>query len=123
MFERKDLRCQVGDLAVVVRCYNLSNIGKIVRIVSPYSPESANYIPNDFGTYDWVVVTYGHLTWLQLHPYKRWRRKRGPASDDNLSPIRGLQMSPQALDQLTDRPGFRCRYYSHSERPLYPLCM
>lgn len=81
----KALRCKVGDLCVVVKARSTANLGRIVRVVAPYSRELDDF---PMESADWMVECSTTLTWKRP-PDKRWRRKKGPVPDECLLPIRG----------------------------------
>jgi len=90
----KKLNCKPGDLAIVVDAHNVNNIGTIVKVIRKHSNQSAiSKQPDDF---IWMVeaprpMTYDHSGKLKF-------RKKGPAPDSILRPIRG---HPLGLDIAT----------------------
>jgi len=82
------LKCRIGDLAVVIDAFNKCNIGRIVHVVGRCTSDSP--LPPSFGSLsncDWLVQCPTLLTWDI--DGKRLRRKRGPVPDFALQPIRG----------------------------------
>lgn len=91
------LKCRVGDLAVVIGAYNKCNVGKIVKVVDTYSPDKASWMEGIHDAFDWIVESPSPLVWGGAG--RRWRRKRGPAPDFALQPIRGADES-QSVQQV-----------------------
>jgi hypothetical protein len=96
----KNLRCCVGDLAVIVDAFNKCNVGKIVRVVEPYSFDKATWLTGLNDHNDWIVTCPSPLVWTN-DDGRRWRRKRGPVPDFALQPIKGIPAQDQ---QETERP-------------------
>ena len=78
------LRCQPGDMALVIRAEHLHNIGLIVRVLRPYSGGDIDLPGKGFL---WEVDCRQLQMWT-LHGQVLWRH-RGPVPDDYLLPIRG----------------------------------
>ena len=80
------MRCKVGDLAVVVRAENRTNLGRIVRVVGRDDGTGLLRFPGQRVV--WTVACHRAMTWYLRG--KRYRRKTGPVPDNRLQPIRGL---------------------------------
>jgi hypothetical protein len=80
------IRCKPGDLAVVINAKNRCNLGHIVRIIAPHDDSGDIVLWDDSNV--WLVEAASPLTWSEGK--KRFRRKLGPAPDNQLQPIRGL---------------------------------
>lgn len=79
-------RCKPGDLAIVVRAHNPSNIGTIVKVIGLY--DGTGDLPCPEATCAvWLIESTKPTTWI--FNGKRYRRKRGPVPDSQLQPIRG----------------------------------
>ncbi len=77
-------RCKPGDLAVVIKSINNTNLGRVVRVLALHDgtgplgaigPKPA-----------WLVCAPTAMTWRDGP--KRYRRKSGPVPDVQLQPIR-----------------------------------
>lgn len=78
-------RCRAGDLAVVIRAHYSCNLGRIVRVLAPHDGMGDRVFHN--AGVVWLVECAQPMTWSIGK--KRFRRKRGPAPDSCLKPIRG----------------------------------
>lgn len=78
------LRCQPGDIALVIRAEHLHNIGLIVKVVQPYSGGDIEINGKGFL---WEVDCRQLQMWMN-NGTVLWRH-RGPVPDDYLLPIRG----------------------------------
>lgn len=78
------LRCQPGDIALVIRAEHLHNIGLIVRVIQPYADGDIELIDKGFL---WEVDCRQLQMWM-ANGTVLWRH-RGPVPDDYLLPIRG----------------------------------
>lgn len=92
-------RCVAGDLAVVVHAHHRTNLGRIVKVLAPHDGRG-DLIFRDAG-FIWLVESSQPMTWSIGK--KRFRRKRGPAPDSYLKPIRGHT----ALDDAASTPNTR----------------
>lgn len=92
----KPLRCRVGDLCVVIHAAHPSNLGHIVRILSPYDPCGSEGCDIEMTDADWLVESAFPMTWSR-GKHRRWRRKRGPVPDEYLQPLRGGTPGQMAL--------------------------
>ena len=92
-------RCKPGDLAVVVKAEQQCNLGRIVRVVALHDGKGDLVYPPKFSPV-WLVESASGLTWKVKG--KRYRRKSGPAPDQQLQPIRGLPAA-DALDMTAER--------------------
>ena len=79
------MRCQIGDLAIVVSADNRCNLGSIVRIVALHDGKGDLNFSREAGPV-WMVTSARPLTWVCRG--KRLRRKTGPVPDRQLKPIR-----------------------------------
>ncbi len=78
--------CKVGDLAVVVKADNPTNLGIIVRVVELHDGNGFLAYPSSFGTV-WLCEGRSPMTW---HFRGRWIvALKGPIPDSQLQPIRG----------------------------------
>ena len=78
------LRCQPGDIALVIRSEHLHNIGLIVRVLHPYTGGDIELPDKGFL---WEVECRQLQMWM-LQSRVLWRH-RGPVPDAYLLPIRG----------------------------------
>ena len=88
------MKCRVGDLALVIEAQHSCNLGKIVRVIKPHdgSGDIVFWDTEDV----WLIESVLPLTWTVGK--KRYRRKRGPAPDAQLQPIRGLPEKEEQAD-------------------------
>lgn len=77
-------RCKPGDLAVVVQAQNSSNLGLIVRVVSPYA-QDANFAIKGML---WLCECSHPMTWVRSG--RTITAFSGPIPDSLLQPIRGI---------------------------------
>jgi hypothetical protein len=89
-------RCRPGDLAVVIDAHNQTNLGRIVQVIGPDDGKGDLKFPKDMLV--WIVESHKNMCW-QVGK-RKVRRKRGPAPDAQLQPIRGYR---SALDNATLR--------------------
>lgn len=82
-------RCKPGDLAVVVKAYHATNLGRIVHVLGVHDGQGELNMVGLSDTVWNVECAAGTMTWSRAHPKRRWRRKRGPIPDGALQPIRG----------------------------------
>ena len=94
-------RCKPGDLAVVVKAEQQCNLGRIVRVVALHDGKGDLVFPPKFSPV-WLVESASRMTWKVKAKGKRYRRKSGPAPDQQLQPIRGLPAA-DALDMTAER--------------------
>ena len=80
------MKCQVGDLAVVVRAQNRSNLGRIVRVIATHDGSGDLVFTSESG-HIWLVSCATPMKWTWNG--KVYRRKSGPVPDTQLQPIRG----------------------------------
>jgi hypothetical protein len=80
-----ETRCRAGDLAVVIHAHYPSNIGRIVRVISPQDSKGDLVFLNAGAV--WLTESSQPMTWSVGK--RRIRRKRGPIPDTYLQPIRG----------------------------------
>lgn len=99
----ESLKCKVGDLAVVVDSFNKSNIGKIVRVVDTYARAKVPWMVDRHDFFDWIIECPTVMVWSGGKGTRTYRRKRGPAPDYSLQPIRGDE-APEQLVQIQTRP-------------------
>lgn len=85
------LRCEPGDIALVVRAEHMHNIGLIVRVITPYLGGDIDLPCRGFL---WEVECKQLQMWM-MNGQIRWRH-RGPVPDDYLLPLRN-QPSRSAL--------------------------
>ncbi len=81
--------CKPGDLAVVVKGYNASNIGTIVQVIGLYTGQSEICAPE--GDVIWQAKASHPMRYDYSGVLRR--RRIGPVTDSQLRPIRG---APQA---------------------------
>ncbi len=86
------LRCQPGDLALVIRAEHLHNIGLIVRVLQPYPGGDIDLPGKDFL---WDVDCRQLQMWM-VNGSVLWRH-RGPVPDAFLLPIRDKRHEASAL--------------------------
>ncbi len=86
------LRCQPGDIALVIRAEHLHNIGLIVRVIQPYSGGDIELNGKGFL---WEVDCRQLQMWM-ANGTVLWRH-RGPVPDDYLLPIRGDEDARSSL--------------------------
>lgn len=85
------LRCQPGDLALVIRAEHLHNIGLIVRVLQPYPGGDIELPGKDFV---WEVDCRQLQMWM-MNGRILWRH-RGPVPDAYLLPIRKDRHPPSS---------------------------
>lgn len=92
------MNCKPGDLAVVIRSRTASNIGKIVRVLRPYSPADAGIFTLDTASMIWLCHTKGSpLEWSAALYIGVHQSESGPIPDECLRPI-----GRDCVAQLTD---------------------
>ena len=79
------MKCNVGDLAVVIRAQCKSNLGRIVLIVA--ADDGTDFVKFKNEGPVWRVKSERPQTWYV--DGKRYRRKIGPVPENRLQPIRG----------------------------------
>ena len=80
------LRCQPGDIALVIRAEHLHKIGLIVRVLRPYTNGDIELTGKGFL---WEVECRQLQMWM-ANSRVLWRH-RGPVPDEYLLPTRGNQ--------------------------------
>lgn len=93
-------RCRPGDLAVVINAHHRSNIGRIVKVIGLHDGQGDLGMRLRTDAVWNIEATAGRLTWLNSQG-RRCRRKRGPAPDVQLQPIRGDGPQVQADEPLS----------------------
>lgn len=94
-----NLRCQPGDLALVIRAEHLHNIGLIVRVMHPYPGGDIALAGKGFL---WEVDCRQLQMWT-MNGKLLWRH-RGPVPDDYLLPLRSGPGDRATLQQAKQRP-------------------
>lgn len=74
------MRCKAGDLAVIVDCVPASNIGKIVRVISPAPPFRGDPV--------WYVECSGLVSTLGAGEANVGAGEANEVTDECLRPIR-----------------------------------
>jgi hypothetical protein len=87
------MKCRVGDLAIVIDAYHRCTLGHIVRVIAPHDGTGDIVFPVETGQV-WLIEAIRPLTWSKNG--KRYRRKVGPAPDNQLQPIRGTTADKKA---------------------------
>ncbi len=87
------MKCRVGDLAIVIDAFHRRNLGQIVRVIATHDGTGDIVFPVETGQV-WLVEGNRPLTWSLYG--KRYRRKIGPAPDNQLQPIRGTAADDNA---------------------------
>ena len=77
------LRCQPGDMALVIKAEHLHNIGLIVRVMQPYAGGDIDLPGKGFL---WEVDCHQLQMWV-MNRQVLWRH-RGPVPDEYLLPLR-----------------------------------
>ena len=88
-----NLRCQPGDIALVIRAEHLHNIGLIVRVLRPFAEGDIQLNGKGFL---WEVDCRQLQMWMS-NGRVLWRH-RGPVPDEYLLPIRGNR-KPEATSE------------------------
>ena len=83
--------CKPGDMAVVIRSINKTNLGRIVKVLALY--DGAGPLGAIGPKPAWLVSAPTAMTWTDGP--RRYRRKSGPVPDMQLQPIRA-QPAPAA---------------------------
>ena len=96
-----ELRCRPGDLAIVIYAKNVSNLGRIVRVIQRDDGSGAFRYGESIPA--WLAESPTPMTWYVNK--KRYRRKRGPIPDAHLQPIRGKPHAKNIAEALRDIPG------------------
>jgi hypothetical protein len=86
------MRCKIGDMAVVIDAYHRCNLGNIVRVIEPHDG-TGDLIFGSSDGHVWLVEAARPMTWTVKK--KRYRRKVGPAPDNQLQPIRDSESDIQ----------------------------
>ena len=82
----KKLNCKPGDLAIIIDAYNATNIGAIVKIIAAH--KNQNDLDKDADDHLWTVTAPYPMTYAI--DGKFIRKRKGPAPDSSLWPIRGI---------------------------------
>ena len=82
----RKLNCKPGDLAIIIDAYNAVNIGAIVRIIATHKKQNA--LAKEADDHLWTVIAPHPLTYAING--KLVTKRRGPAPDSTLRPIRGV---------------------------------
>lgn len=97
-----DLRCRVGDIALVVWAYHPENIGMLVEVLGPATGKP--FKVSEPGM-QWQVRCAGSVKGLYYH-YKDGRvvaLAEGPVPDAYLRPLRGGPKPALEVQQSLDR--------------------
>jgi hypothetical protein len=97
------LRCQPGDIAVVIHADFSANLGRVVRIIKRDNARGELSFDADIPT--WEIESAQPLSWYVGQ--KRYRRKRGPVPDAYLQPIRGFPVPRDIADGLYEPENWR----------------
>ena len=84
--EMRKLNCKPGDLAIIIDAYNAVNIGAIVRIIATHKKQHA--LAKEAHDHLWTVTAPHPL--IYAIDGKLIGKRRGPAPDSTLRPIRGV---------------------------------
>ena len=84
--EMRKLNCKPGDLAIIIDAYNAVNIGAIVKVIAAHKNQNA--LDKEADDYLWTVTAPHPMTYAIDN--KLVRKRKGPAPDSTLRPIRGL---------------------------------
>jgi len=91
--------CKPGDLAIVVKAHNACNIGTILKVLRLNRNQSALCTAAD--DVIWLVEATHPMTYDYGGTLRR--RRKGPAPDSYLRPIRGNpKVEEKQTDQLKD---------------------
>ena len=90
------MKCRVGDLAIVIDAFHRRNLGYIVQVIAAHDGTGDIVFPVEAGQV-WLVEAIRPLTWSNNG--KRYRRKVGPAPDNQLQPIRGTAADDKATTE------------------------
>ena len=82
----KQFNCKPGDLAVIVDAYNPENIGTFVKVLKAHNNQFALDKPE--GDMLWFVEGSRPMSYDVSGRIRK--RKKGPAPDSSLRPIRGI---------------------------------
>lgn len=82
----RKLNCKPGDLAIIIDAYNAVNIGTIVKIIATHKNQNA--LDKDADDHLWTVTAPHPITYAI--DGKLVRKRKGPAPDSSLWPIRGI---------------------------------
>ncbi len=82
----RKLNCMPGDLAIIIDAYNATNIGAIVKIIAAHKNQNA--LDKEADDHLWTVIAPHPLTYAING--KLVTKRRGPAPDSALRPIRGI---------------------------------
>jgi hypothetical protein len=107
----RKLNCKPGDLAIIIDAYNAVNIGAIVRVIATHKKQNA--LAKEADDHLWTVTAPHPLVYAIAG--KLICKRRGPAPDATLRPIRGLteladiaiENSKQEIDKQSCRPKAR----------------
>jgi hypothetical protein len=82
----KQFICKPGDLAVIVDAYNYENIGTFVKVLRAHKNQLALDKPE--GDMLWLVEGSRPMSYDVSGRIRK--RKKGPAPDSSMRPIRGI---------------------------------
>lgn len=82
----KKLNCKPGDLAIIIDAYNAVNIGTIVKVIAVHKNQNA--LDKEADDHLWTVTAPHPITYAI--DGKLVRKRKGPAPDSSLWPIRGI---------------------------------
>ena len=82
------MKCKPGDLAIIIDPYHPENAGLIVQVIKTHWNQKA--LEKSEGDHLWLVECQQLMTYSFGEVVRR--KKRGPAQDSVMQPIRGLQI-------------------------------
>ena len=95
------LRCEPGDLAVVIDAHNKCNLGVIVEVIELHNGSSEPSYPPEQNA--WLAKSNKVMKWTVNG--KVYRRKSGPVPDAQLQPIRGYPLGRDIAEGLKELKG------------------
>jgi len=82
------MKCKAGDLAIIIDPYHPENAGLIVQVIKTHWNQKA--LEKSEGDHLWLVECQQPMTYSYGEVLRR--KRRGPAQDSVMQPIRGLQI-------------------------------
>jgi hypothetical protein len=99
--EELNMKCKPGDLAIIIEPYHPENVGLIVHVIKTHWNQKA--LEKSEGDHLWLVECQQPMTYSYGEVLRR--KKRGPAQDSVMQPIRGPQIE---RDITREAPELEC---------------
>ena len=95
------MKCKPGDLAIIVDPYHPENAGLIVHVIKTHWNQNA--LEKSEGDHIWLVQCQQLMTYSYGEIVRR--KKRGPAQDSVMQPIRGPQIQRDIAKEVPELEG------------------